>query len=407
MLLYIHVPFCRQKCPYCAFHSVALGKGVKPLHSEAFRNYIDTLLLELAVWGDKYRGTHIKSIFFGGGTPSLLPARVVNIIMERIYKMFHVDESTEVSLEANPESLRVKVHTYELLKAGINRLSIGLQSLDDEYLRLLGRSHRVKDSLYAVMLAREVGFANINVDLMWGLPSQGVRHWLNTLREVTRMKPNHISTYGLTLEQGTDLEHEYLDGKFQLPTERDQSVMFMEGAAILEEQGYIHYEISNFARMGFQCKHNLGYWEGSDYIGIGPSATSTVHGRRWTNPLSQKVWADAVANKTLDAKAEILTPKDRILELVMLRLRTARGLRFKAYRRLTGRNFLTDHQKLIHALHENGLIRIRNGYLRLTRSGMLVSNSILSNIFTQTEATLGNALLQVRRGEITESTEES
>ncbi len=397
MLLYIHVPFCRKKCHYCAFHSLALGKGVRPLHSEPFRNYIDTLLLELAVWGDKYKGTHINSIFFGGGTPSLLPARVVNVIMERIASIFHIDESTEVSLEANPESLRTKVHVYELMRAGVNRLSIGLQSLDDDYLRLLGRSHKVRDSLYAVMQAREVGISNINVDLMWGLPGQGVRHWLNTLREVTRMKPNHISTYGLTLEPGTDLEHEYVEGKFQLPTERDQSVMFMEGAQLLEEQGYIHYEISNFARMGFQCKHNLGYWEGSDYLGLGPSATSTVQGRRWTNPLSQKVWAEAVANKSLDAKAETLTPKDRVLELVMLRLRTARGLRFKAYKKLTGRNFIKDHQKLIHALHENGLIRIRDGYLRLTRSGMLVSNSILSNIFSQTEIALSDAIVDASR----------
>ncbi len=388
MLLYIHVPFCRTKCTYCAFHSVGVGKGVNILDYEPFLHYIDTLFLELAVWGDRYNGMPIESIFFGGGTPSLLPARVVKLMLERIHKCFTVADDIEITLEANPESLRSKQQIRGFLKAGVNRLSIGLQSLDDVYLRQLGRSHRVKDSLYAVMQARDMGFANINVDLMWGLPSQGVRHWLNTLREVTRMKPNHISAYGLTLENGTDLERDFAEGKINLPPERDQSVMFIEGAAILEEQGYLHYEISNFARMGFQCKHNLGYWEGNDYLGLGPSATSTIQGRRWTNPLSQKVWAAKVADNSLDAEAQNLNSTERVLELIMLRLRTSRGLRVKAYKALTGRDFMGDHKKLIQALHENGLIRIRDGYLRLTRSGMLVSNSILSNIFSQTEATL-------------------
>ncbi len=392
MLLYIHVPFCRTKCTYCAFHSVSVGKGVNILQHDPFRNYIDTLFLELAVWGDRYGGVPVESIFFGGGTPSLLPAKVINLLLERIHKFFKVDADAEISLEANPESLRSKQHMYGILKSGVNRLSVGLQSLDDSYLRQLGRAHKVKDSLYSVMQARDMGFNNINVDLMWGLPEQGVRHWLNTLREITRMKPNHISTYGLTLEQGTVLEQDFNDGKITLPPEKDQAAMFLEGATILEEQGYLHYEISNFARMGFQCKHNLGYWEGNDYLGLGPSATSTVKGRRWTNPLSQRAWAAKVASESLDSDALSLSPTERVLELIMLRLRTSRGLRVKAYKALTGRDFLGDHKKLIQALHENGLIRIRDGYLRLTRSGMLVSNSILSNIFSQTEVLLNTPL---------------
>ena len=388
MLLYIHVPFCRTKCNYCAFHSVPLGKGVIPAHAEAFRVYVETLCMELAQWGDRFGGQPVHSIFFGGGTPSLLPARVVGLLLERVARIFQVAPAAEITLEANPESLRSQAHVRELLKAGVNRLSIGLQSLDEEYLRMLGRAHKAKDSLHAVFVAREAGMPNINVDLMWGLPGQGVRHWLNTLREVTRMKPDHISAYGLTLEEGTPLERDCAEGLLTLPPERDQSVMFMEGAALLEEQGYLHYEISNFARMGFQCRHNLGYWEGEDYLGLGPSATSTMQGRRWTNPASQRAWAAAVNAGTLDARAEELTPNTRVLELIMLRLRTTRGLRVKAYRELTGRDFMRDHKRLIHALHENGLIRIRDGYLRLTRSGMLVSNSILSNLFSQAEAVL-------------------
>jgi len=167
--------------------------------------------------------------------------------------------------------------------------------------------------------------------------------------------------------------------------------MYMEGAELLESAGYIHYEISNFARMGFQCRHNLGYWEGADYLGLGPSAASTLNGRRWTNPAVALEWTAAVKSGAPDAEAEDLSVQTRVLELIMLRLRTARGLRVKAYRELTGRDFLRDHRALIHALHERGLIRIRNGYLRFTRSGMLVSNSILAKFFADTEAKFPDA----------------
>lgn len=385
MLLYIHVPFCRTKCHYCSFHSVPLKKGEDITHSEAFRNYIDTLFMELAMWGDRYKGAPISTIFLGGGTPSLLPPRILHVLLDRVRNIFNVEEKAEITLEANPESLHSRGQIQSYLKAGINRLSIGMQSLDDEYLRMLGRSHKAKDSFHAVFNAREAGMPNISVDLMWGLPGQGVRHWLNTLKEVIRMKPEHISSYGLTIEQGTPMELDCTEGVLTLPPERDQSVMFMEGAALLESMGYLHYEISNFARMGFQCRHNVGYWEGEDYLGLGPSATSTIQNRRWTNPSSQRVWAAGVQNQTLDAKPELLTPRLRVLELIMLRLRTARGLRVKAYREITGRNFLSDHHRMVRALHENGLIRIRDGYLRLTRSGMLVSSSILANLFEQTD----------------------
>ena len=388
MLLYIHVPFCRTKCRYCAFHSVPLGKGVEAHQSEAFKNFVDTLLLELAVCGEQYAGAEISSVFFGGGTPSLLPPSIVGVILERVAKYFSLDSAAEITLEANPESLRSAGQVRQLLRGGVNRLSIGLQSLDEQMLRTLGRSHKLRDSLHAVQAARDAGCGNVSVDLMWGLPGQSVRQWLNTVREVTRMKPDHISAYGLTLEEGTPMELDYAEGRIKLPPERDQSVMFMEGAAILEEQGYLHYEISNFARMGYQCQHNLGYWEGEDYLGLGPSATSTIRGRRWSNPASQRAWTAYVQAHCPHENDEILTPQIRVLELIMLRLRTSRGLRVKAYKELTGRHFLRDHKRLIHALHENGLIRIRDGYLRLTRSGMLVSNSILTNLFAQTESLL-------------------
>lgn len=404
MLVYIHVPFCSTRCRYCAFYSSPLGRGVDPVSSPVVRDYVDTLFMELAHWGDRLGGSPVQTVFFGGGTPSLLPPRVIALVMERLGRYFNLAPKAEVTLEANPESLRGGHRVAQYLEAGINRLSIGIQTLDESMLRMLGRPHKAQDSLHAAFLAREAGCANINVDLMWGLPGQSVRQWLQTLKDVARMSPDHISAYGLTLEPGTPLELDVEEGRLMLPPERDQNIMFMEGAALLEQHGYLHYEISNFARMGFQCRHNMGYWEGEDYLGLGPSATSTIGGRRWTNPASQKAWDARIREGSLGQDVEELTPQTRVLELLMLRLRTARGLRVKAYREMTGRDFVRDHQRLVQALHENGLIRIRNGYLRLTRRGMLVSNSILSNLFERTREVLRHGLAPGARPQAMPST---
>ncbi|MBQ9452648.1 MAG: radical SAM family heme chaperone HemW [Desulfovibrio sp.] len=393
MLVYIHVPFCRSRCRYCAFFSNPLGRGVDPLSSPLVRDYVDTLFKELAYWGDRFGGSEVQSVFFGGGTPSLLPPRIIGLILERLAKFFSLIPKAEVTLEANPESLRGGHRAAQYLDAGINRLSIGIQTLDETLLHTLGRPHKAMDSLHAAFLAREAGFANIGVDLMWGLPGQSVRQWLQTLKDVIRMSPDHISAYGLTLEPGTPLEQDVEKGRLMLPPERDQNIMFMEGASLLEQHGYLQYEISNYARMGFQCHHNMGYWEGMDYLGLGPSATSTINNRRWTSPANQAAWNTRIREGSLGSEVEELGLETRVLEMIMLRLRTTRGLRIKTYHDMTGRDFMRDHKRLVQALHENGLIRIRNGYMRLTRSGMLVSNSILTNLFARTGEVFKKAML--------------
>lgn len=388
MIAYIHVPFCKSRCNYCAFHSDAIGPTGNPLSSPLVRSFVDNLLLEIAHFAEVYPNEKIQSIFFGGGTPSLLPPQIISAILGRIKKGFNVSPKAEITLEANPESLRQRSVLEDYLAAGINRLSMGIQSLDDATLKMLGRPHKAQDGLNAFYLAREAGFANINVDLMWGLPGQSIRQWLQTLKDVERIAPDHISPYCLSLEPGTRIEQQCEAGELVLPPERDQSIMFMQGAAYLEAAGYLHYEISNFARMGFQCRHNLGYWEGASYLGFGPSSTSTIGDKRWTNPANLAAWTETIKRGELGKNPEILSPKTRALELVMLRLRTARGLRLKAYKDMTGKDFLTDHQRFVQTIHENGLVKIRNGYLSLTRSGMLVSNSIISNLFERMKKTL-------------------
>ena len=284
-------------------------------------------------------------------------------------------------MEANPESIS-RATAGQYLREGVNRVSLGAQSLDDTELAMLGRGHCAADVTRAVYALRDAHFHNIGLDLIWGLPGQTSRRWKKQLKEVARLRPEHLSCYGLTLEEGTPMRELCESGALlPLPDEREAARMYVQGAELLEELGYLQYEISNFARMGYLCRHNMGYWEGEDYLGLGPSATSTIGGRRWTNPANIGRWARQVKRHATGADAEKLDLTDRVLELIMLRLRTARGLRVKAYRELTGRDFLRDHKPLVHALHRHGLVRIKDGYLRLTRNGMLVSNSILERFF--------------------------
>lgn len=388
MLLYIHVPFCRRKCRYCAFYSEPLSRSPGEEGGLRLRAYQEALMLETARWGDRLGKVNVETVFFGGGTPSLLPAKSIGAVLNRVQRSFHLLPDAEITLEANPESLSTRAQVREYLSAGVNRISIGVQSLDDRQLEMLGRPHRAAEAVRAYYAAREAYCGNINLDFIWGLPGQKVRQWLELIKQVRELRPEHVSAYGLTLEEGTPLAEDCACGRLAVPPERDQALMYMQGSELLEEKGIVQYEVSNYARMGYQCRHNLGYWEGAEYLGLGPAAVSTVGGRRWTNPSDFSLWGRAVTRNELGLNPEEPDLRTRALELVMLRLRTTRGLRLKAYKDITGRDFMTDHQRLVAALHKNKLVRVLNGYLRLTRSGMLVSNSILSNLFEAIKKTV-------------------
>lgn len=385
MLLYIHVPFCRSRCRYCAFHSVALGKGVPAAHSPAVHDYCRTVHEELAYWGSLWRGQSIDTIFFGGGTPSLLPPQALASMIEQASSLFHLASNAEISMEANPESLTSSAQVHAYRAAGINRLSLGVQSMDNAFLALLGRVHQAQDVVRAVTMARQAGMENINLDLMWALPQQSVAHWRQTLRQALALEPTHISAYALTLEEGTALAADCAQGSISQPSDEEQSAMFFEGAELLASAGFAQYEISNFARAGLSCRHNQGYWQGQDYLGIGPAATSTQAERRWTNPANQAQWAAAVAAHSLDAQPEILSPLTRVLEMIMLRLRTTQGMALADYKKLTGYEFMPIHAALLKAWQGHDVIALDKGFLRLTRQGMLLSNSIISRIFEETE----------------------
>ncbi len=374
MLLYVHVPFCRSKCRYCAFFSKVPAPG-------EMRRYAELVAREAAYWGRRLRRPEVATIHFGGGTPSLLPPPLLDTVVRALRNNFALGPNLEFSFEANPESVADWTVLDALRRLGVNRLSLGVQSFADHDLAFLGRPHDGRQAEGAVHLARSAGFSNLNLDLIWGLPGQRRGDWLANLKKAVDLGVQHISCYGLTIEPDTPLEAMQHAGTLELPDEAEQQKMYVYGGDYLESEGFLQYEISNYARMGFASRHNTGYWEGRRYLGLGPGAVSTLGARRWKNPEDLDAYATAVEAGALDTDAEDLDRETRLREMVMLRLRTARGLRLSAYRKLTGRSLTAEHASLLQALRQNDLIRISGGYLRLTRPGMLVSDTIIGSLF--------------------------
>lgn len=375
MLLYIHVPFCRQKCRYCGFYS-------KPPAEGEIKDFVDRVVAEARFWRESLERASISTVYIGGGTPSLLPINLVERLVGAVNDSFSLARGLEFTFEANPDSVSDQGYLKNLRDLGVNRLSLGVQSFRDEELRFLGRPHTAEQAVLAYGLAKEVGFANINMDLIWGLPGQDARAWTANLRRATKLGPQHLSCYGLTVEPDTPLQKQALENPQLMPDDETQAGLFIKGSEFLESMGYLHYEISSFARMGFVCRHNTGYWEGEDYLGLGPAAVSTIAGRRWENPKDARVYGAAVKNRRIGANAKKLTHREKVVELVMLSLRTARGLRLKDYSALTGKSFVRGHSGLVQALRKADLVRLSKDYFRLTKQGMLVSNSILVGLLS-------------------------
>jgi len=343
--------------------------------------YLTSLKNEIIFWSNEFNFPAISSIYLGGGTPSLLSSEILDQIINWINKYFHLAPGLEFTLEANPESLDKKEKVSALRKIGVNRISLGIQSLNDEDLNFLGRVHTAKQAQTSFRLLREAGFANISLDFIWGLPGQTLPKWLGMLKKVVKLKPEHISCYALTIEPGTKLAQ--IKDKLTLPDENEQGKMYVYGGELLESEGYLQYEISNFARIGYSCRHNQGYWDGQDFLGLGPSAVSTIKDKRWQNPANIKDYQKLVEQKFKGLEYEFLDEKKKTNELVMLSLRTSKGLKLKTYRQLTGKNFVQEYATLVNLLHKNHLIRLCNGYLRLTKTGMLVSDTIIERFMEE------------------------
>ena len=365
--LYVHIPFCVRKCNYCDFCSFC------PTDAGWREEYIDRLCREIESYSD--RGIMLDSIFFGGGTPSLLSASEFGRICASIRASFEITAECEFTIEANPKTIdREKLSMYR--SCGVNRLSMGLQSIHENELKILGRIHNFDEFLSSYSLAREYGIDNINIDLMYGIPEQSMDSFHKTLDAVCALSPQHISLYGLIIEEGTPF-YEWRD-RLDLPTEDSECDMYELASRILRERGYNHYEISNYARAGYESRHNLKYWRCEEYIGVGLAAYSCFEGHRFSNSEDPIEYISSPDGKP--HSDEPLDIGDRAYEYVMLGLRLAEGFSLSEYRDMFGEDFYLQRKGKIDYMIERGYVRLEGDRISLTDSGFYVSNFLLTEL---------------------------
>src|SRR5213080_4310033 len=356
--LYVHIPFCARICPYCAFYKDLLDRSQTWRFCEAVLRDLDLQRAHFAI--------SPSTIYFGGGTPTALTTAQLEFLLEGFRRRIDLSSVEEWTMEANPGSVSARKAAV-LKKFGVNRISLGVQSWDDELLKLLGREHNAQQAEESFRILRDAGLTNVNVDLMFGLPGQTVDQWRATLERTIALGPEHVSTYCLTYEEDTEFFLRHARGEFREDLESD--AQFLETAMrMLESAGFAHYEISNYARPGFESAHNRGYWAGHDYLGIGPSAFSTVGMQRWQNVCDYRAYSDRVLGGSSPIEStEALTPEMKRTERIALALRTRDGI---SKRELQARP--NESRQFV----ELGLLRELNGSFVLTPRGKLLADSV-------------------------------
>lgn len=365
--LYVHIPFCVRKCQYCDFLS-------GPSDEETKDRYIEALLKEIRA-AEHTEDYEIVSVFIGGGTPSALKAEAIASIMRTLQEQFFFCEDAEVTIEANPGTVDLeKLTIYR--NVGINRLSLGLQSTDAEELKLLGRIHSYEEFLKSYEWAREAGFSNINIDLMFAIPGQTGEAWRQHLYQVAELNPEHISAYSLIIEEGTPFAEQNLD----LPDEDTEYQMYEDTAEILERYGYRQYEISNYAKQGYMCRHNAGYWQRREYLGFGLGASSLYRGMRFSNTRRMQEYLKESRNPDQIRKdVTVLSRNERIEEFMFLGLRMAEGISEKKFEENFDVRLIDVYGDILQKYEETGFMEHIETKWRLTRKGIHVSNHILAD----------------------------
>lgn len=367
--LYIHIPFCISKCSYCDFLSFTCK-------DEKIETYIDALLMELKLYKEIITDYRIRTIFIGGGTPSSIDEGHISRILDYIMKNYKIEKLEEVSIETNPGSLsREKVKAYR--NSGINRISMGVQSLNDKILKEIGRTHTSQDFYDSLEIIREVGIDNINADLMFGLPGQNLSDVLYSLDKVIQLGLEHISYYALILEEGTDIFYRHLRGEIGLPREEEEREMYHSIVRILKENSYDHYEISNFAKPGYTCKHNLVYWDTGAYLGLGLNSHSNLGEKRFANTDDIDEYIFKLKNKKFPLKELIDIPKEiEIEEFCIMALRKISGISKVDFKNRFGVNIEELYGPMIKKHEKNGLIKNSQANISLTSKGLDLSNLV-------------------------------
>ena len=370
--IYIHIPFCRSKCQYCDFYSQT------EISNKLLDQYMSAICTHIREAGPQAPNHIVDTVYFGGGTPSLFGEEGLAQILSVLRKSFTVAADAEITFEANPDSINERL-LKRLRSEGFNRVSLGIQCDNDEILKAIGRPHNYAQAEAAVRMIRKAGFRNLSVDLMYGLPGQDLMSWRKTLQHVLKLQPEHISCYGLKLEEGTPLyENQH---RYHLADDDMQADMYLTTVEILREHGYRQYEISNFCRKSHISRHNMKYWTGGEYLGFGPDASSDFGGQRFTVIRDLHGYIDAIrSGAPVMAQVDTIPDRERAGEYLMMRLRTAAGVDPKEYEakyRLPFRPFEPTFQK---CKEQNLAIQTNDGRWRLTPSGFLVSNSIISDL---------------------------
>lgn len=366
--LYIHIPFCKRKCLYCDFPSYSnMEKHISP--------YIEALKREIKLIALKHPGMHLTSIFIGGGTPTYISSQYMQDILQTVQACFDIQKEAEISIEANPGTFDFfRLQKYR--EMGINRLSIGLQAWQDRLLKKLGRIHTQKEFLKGFQAAKEAGFQTINIDLMLGLPDQSLEDWKETLRQVSSLNPTHLSCYSLIVEEGTPFYTIQEQGKLKLDEDLERE-MYYYTKEYLKKQGYNHYEISNFAKQGFECKHNLLYWDVKPYIGVGAAAHSFINGVRYANiSLLPKYIEELSHNRLPVAKEHTVTKQELIQEFMFLGLRKIEGVSKQNFHQKFGKSIEKVYRDVLQELQDEKLLQIKGDNIFLTSKGLDFANRV-------------------------------
>jgi oxygen-independent coproporphyrinogen-3 oxidase len=383
--LYIHIPFCTKKCIYCDFYSI-------PFKSHIAEDYIKALCKEIELRKDIVG--NLTTIYIGGGTPTILSGKEIAGLLQAVRDNYAIDPDAEITIEANPRTIS-EDKAKKLLDSGINRISIGIQSLIDKELIILGRSHNAEDAIEAVKDVRSAGFKNVSIDLIYGIPSQKfqisnfkfqIQNWEYSLQKALKLSPEHISIYELTPEENTSLYEDIKSGRLAMPEEGVISEMYYKGIDILKDHGYVHYEISNFARKyednGYECRHNLNYWNRGEYLGIGAGAHSFFGSKRTGNARDISFYIESIDNNKMPvAEEHYITNDEALKEFIFLGMRKTDGIDM---------NFLPEKKrvlikKAVEDLASHGLVEFKDSHLRLTRKGLILSNEVIVQVLLSLE----------------------
>ena len=369
--LYIHIPFCKVKCVYCDFYSITKKEEQIPLFTECLLKEIDSYKDYTGKWT-------FDTIFFGGGTPSLLPAKYLEQILQKLHDTFNTSKVKEITLEANPGEASLE-HLKDIRKLGVNRLSMGFQSFDDKILKILGRLHKSKDCFKTFKNARKVGFDNINTDMIFNIPDLSVENWKKDLNKLLELKPEHISAYSLTVEPSTKLFNLVKNGRLLMPLERIDIEQYLLTGDILSKHGYNHYEISNYSLNNKECKHNLHYWNLSPYLSFGPSAHSYNLSERWWNYRSLDKYINKISQNTLPVEGkEKLDYRDKYNELILNGLRLSKGVSIQNAKNHFNGKF-NDYIQSIQ--NKWDCLKVDEDTIKITKNGSLFVDEISSDMF--------------------------